>query len=324
MPLYRSFLGFSVAALSLGLFVAACSDDDTLSTSNDDDGGGGSTSNGPGSGGSGGDATSSGGSGAGDACLNEDAQTCTPPNPAHNALSLDVGVISATIVDQNGAPAADMIADVCGTNVCAVYGHTEADGSFSGDAGMTTILDPLLLFGDGRDFAKMGVLVDSVSEDFGTLNVIRLPPVSQGAAFCSGSDATSNGVTVSVPAGASINEIDTFIYADGERGFRAAVANAADVVNPDMPASIEVLVATAPIDALICPAAKVTFPNDNGWAEGTAVHVYLYGSRLVGGHFVPYGEWGQISMATVTAEGIVTDEGQEIGVLGTFGLDPQL
>jgi len=262
--------------------------------------------------------------GGGDACLNDAAQDCSPAEPAHPGAQLDVGTVTATVVDQNGDPAADMVADICGTNICAVYGHTDAAGLFDENAMATPIDDPLLLYGDGITFSKMGIIIDQLGADaLGTVSVIRLPPVAQGADFCAGAEATSNDVSISVPARASIH-IDKLLYTDpAQYGFRAAVVDAADMVHADLDPNLEVLVGTAPIDTLICPGATMTFPNPKGWADGTVVHVYLYGSKIFD-HEVPYGTWGQISTATVTPDGIVTDAGQEIGILGVFGLDPQL
>lgn len=322
MRLYTPLSAVFVAALVAGLGAGACSDDDSKTTgSTSSEGGSGATTSVGGSGAG----TSNGGSGATDACLNDHAQECSPPEPAHAGVAVDVAKVTATMVDQNGAPAADMIADLCGTNICKLFGHTDANGMFdeTSPGGDPVPLDPLLLYGDGVTFSKLGVVLDgSDTQALGTVSAIRLPPVAQGVDFCTGAEATSNGVTISVPEGASL-QVDKLVYGDDERGFRAAVVNAADMELPGMPAGIELLVGTAPIDTLICPGATMTFPNDPGWDEGTVVDVYLYGSMIFN-HTVPYGTWGKISTATVTAEGIVTDDGEEIGVLGVFGLAPQL
>jgi hypothetical protein len=320
MRLHESLSVLGAAALVVGLGIGGCGDDERppqVVT-------GGTGGNGAGGGGTGAD----GGSGGGppiDMCLMSHLQQCNPPEPAHAAVPIDVANVTAAMIDQNGLPAADMIADLCGTNICKLFGHTDAAGLFdeTSPGGDPVPLDALLLYGDGVTFSKMGVVLDgSASQALGTVSAIRLPPVAQGAAFCSGAEATSNGVTISVPEGASLH-VDKLVYDETMRGFRAAVVEAVDMTHPDLPDNIELVVGTAPIDTLICPGATMTFPNTLGWAEGTAVHVYLYGSMIFD-HTVPYGAWGQISTATVTADGIVTDDGEEIGVLGVFGLDPQL
>src|SRR5690606_30877780 len=150
MRLHRSLTGIFALALVVGLGSAACSDDDNKTSSTGSDGGGATT--GTNSGGSG--AATSTGVGGGDACLNDAAQDCSPAEPAHPGAQLDVGTVTATVVDQNGDPAADMVADICGTNICAVYGHTDAAGLFDENAMATPIDDPLLLYGDGITFSK--------------------------------------------------------------------------------------------------------------------------------------------------------------------------
>ena len=86
-----------------------------------------------------------------------------------------------------------------------------------------------------------------------------------------------------------------------------------------------VLVATAPINTVICPAAamEVELPAGIGWTEGTEVELFLHGTKTFQ-HYVPYGEWSKHGEGVVTANGtITTNAGSEIELLGLYAVRPK-
>ena len=304
-----------------------------------DDGTGGSGGSGTGTGTGTGTGAGMGGAGTGTATGMGGGMTCdacSPPDPAHEEILYTVGGnVTGNVLDQNGDPAADIVTDVCGTNLC-LFGSADATGTFTVPGNDSELEDVRLLYGNGKRFAKMGARLPNCDQtncdgpQVGTINTINLPDFSVGVDLTPGSDVSQGGTTLSVPA-ESCFKYDLILYEEGEFGFRSTVLDygASGLTLPAVDqanlGNEVVLVATAPINTVICPAApmEVELPASTAWTEGTEVELYLHGTKTFQ-HYVPYGEWSKHGEGVVTANGTVTtNAGSEIEFLGLYAIRPK-
>lgn len=288
------------------------------------DGGGGGTGGTGGAGGSGGtggtgatggDTTSSGGGGTGGAPM-----VCEGPGYGGNEQSVNVGTVTASIVDQDGMPAKQTTVQVCGTDICL----TET----TSDTGTVTVLAnqalkaPAFKYGDGFGYAKLAVPLVEGDATFMNIVTAKLPDVGTGDLFKAGASATSNGVTIDIAADGAA-EIDTLIYEDeSQQTFRAAeIPISADVPAVDPAMEFKELFGVAPLETVFCPPAMVHVPNTAQLPAGADVEFWIQGLDALQ-HWAPYGEWLKVSDGKVSADGkeIVTAEGQGLPVLSTFAV----
>ena len=309
-----------LTGLMFGLAAAvACSDEGGESGSSTGTGSG----TGTGTGTSSGTATGTGtGSGTGTGTGTGSGISCTPPSPPHEGTPYNVGLVTAHVLTLGGGPAADIPTDVCGTNIC-LTSFSDGNGNVSVDGNGQELSDVRLLYGNGREHAKMAArLPNGDSGDFGDIHTIELPGFGAGAAMSPGSDAVQGGVTLSIPADATLKH-DITVYTDAaEQVFRSVVLDPSQYTFPAVDGSLglEVLIATAPVDSTICPAATLTFPNDAGWAADAEVEVFIHGTKTFL-HYAPYGDWQLVSEAVVSSDGLTvsTKPGEGIEMLGLFG-----
>lgn len=217
--------------------------------------------------------------------------------------------------------AASIPAEVCGTNLCKQL-EVNAQGVFTHDyLEADNLSDARFLYGKGKDWVLMGADLPSLPDsDFGTISAVPMPPFSAGVAFADG-DITQNGVTLSL---APCTSVDFTIEWDvSQQVFRAVLFAPSDGTFPGIEGSLnfEVMVAMAPMPAEICPAAKLTIPNDAAWAANAEVEFMLYGTRTFQ-HWSEYGTWSVVSDGTVSADGntITTNDGEGIPDLGLYGV----
>ena len=306
------------ASVSLSVaLAAACGGDDgnNTSTSASTSGMGGSstttTGNGPTT--SAGGSTSSTGSGP----------ECPPTKPEHPGKSSNIDEIKGKITDRQGNPADDILTDVCGTNIC-LSGHSDKNGSFVVDGMNAELLDVALIYGNGHGYVKMATPITTTPKfDFGDINTVKLPAFSEGAAIKAGADATNNGVTVTIAAGANI-KFDKILYPEESMHvFRAVVfkPDEGNFVAIDKSLGLELLVGTAAINTDICPPAKLSVPNSEGWDADAAVEFHYHNYNTFN-HWAPYAGWTKIAEGKVSSDGktIVTNDGEGVPQLGLFGL----
>jgi len=285
-----------------------------------DTGSGGSTS----TGGSGGTTSATGGAGGTSSTGGSGGDTgpvCPGPGYGGGEKSVDVGVVSSKLVDQNGSPAVGVSIFVCGIDICTMPDVSGADGDGTVPANMT-LKAPAFKYGDGLDWAKFAQPVPAGNTDVGQVTAIKLPAIGTGDNFAVGASATSNGVTIDVPAGGTVT-VDELIYEDvTQQTFRVeAVPNLADIPAIDPAIGLEIVYGAAPMETEFCPAAKMHIPNTLGWAAGAKAELWIHGLE-VGQDWAPYAGWAKVSDATVSADGteVVTDDGGGIPLLSTFGL----
>ncbi len=304
-----SSLGVVALASAVTLGTAACGDSESTG------GSGGTASTGSDTGGS----TTSGMGGMSTSTGTGAGPSCETPDPAHIGNEFAPGTITALLLDQDGVAAADAKVQLCGTDLCIVDSSAGTDGSVSMAGGVDTTIDPAIKYGKGgAKFAKFAALVESANQDFGTINIIKMP--STGAALADGAN-TSAEVTVTLEAGTDIKtELD--LQGD-DLLFRAAVISLS--ANPTLvfPAiddtlNLEMLVAVSPQDTLLCPGADLSFPNTESWADGADVEIYIHGTRTFR-HYAPYGGWAKIAEATVNGNRVELKAGESVETLGVFG-----
>lgn len=223
--------------------------------------------------------------------------------------------MTATVVDQNGAPVANQPVYICGTDLCSPASATGADGKVT--ISTTQMMKkPALKFGDAVSYSEFALPLTMATTDLGTIGTVKLP--ASGVAFTPGADATSGMVKVSVPAGASVTVNELLFDTPDKQLFRAAElpldkagAIIADAEVDGAAANFEIVYGVAPAGTTICPPATITVPNSLGWAAGTAVEFFVM-TIDAGQEFAPYAGWAKASDGVVSPDGATiatTDSG---------------
>lgn len=268
-----------------------------------------------------------------------DETTC--PGGDYGVPIMDVpgGSVTASIVDETGAPVAGQPIYICGTNLCSPPGTTQSNGaaSINTSLGMTK---PAFKFGDAVEYAEISIPLTQATNDFTALGTGKLATGKlsdkPGAVLMPGTQATSGDVTVSLPADASVI-IDPLIYDTCDKQLLRTVniplANLGPVLDPVMiggaPAGFAAYYGLAPAMTTVCPAAKVTValphktatPNDFGWAPNAAVEFWIT-TVSSSGVYAPYAGWAKASDGTVSADGttVSTVDGGGFAVLENFAI----
>lgn len=255
-----------------------------------------------------------------------DSHRCEGPGYYAASPAVNVVHVSATVVDENGTPVPDMLAQACGVNVC-VNGVTNGSGVVVIDTNSQEV-KPAFKYGDGKTHAKFALLLggDSpVSVDLGQQRTVAFDPPASGAELSPGKVASSRGVDLLMAADSNPVKPDPFDFDTPDlRKFRAV-----EVSTQNAPAAIDrslgfgILFALTPSGTELCPPAKLTIPNTAGYPAGSAVEVYLHGID-VAEDWAPYGGWAKVSDGTVAADGITisTAEGGGLPALSVIGVRP--
>jgi hypothetical protein len=282
----------------------------------------------PSPGGAAGGATTSSGTGGGAATSSASSSaggggpaTCDGEVVHGSGAEITVETVEATVLDMDGAPVAGQLAQVCGLNLCKNV-TTGADGHVLVSLGQV-MKQPAFKFGDGVDYAKIGRPLSGPSTVFSQVFTPRLPPLDEGAELAAGQDATSAGVTLSIPEGGVI-DVDLSFLDDPLKGRFRAAAIPKEKMDPavvDQGPGLQMFFAFAPLETKLCPAAKVTAPNTAGFPAGAEVEIFVLGLD-VGEEWVPYGDWGKVSDGRVSDDGatIASSEGGGLPVLTAMGV----
>lgn len=230
------------------------------------------------------------------------------------------GTVSGKVVDQNGMAVAAQPIFICGLDICSPPGKTAADGTIAISTNLM-MKKAALKFGDALHYAELAIPLASTMESYGTVATAKLP--SPGAAITAGTDAVSGNVTVSVPAGATV-QFDELVYTSPDQQTLRIAEIPVGMAKPVIDASgfaFEELFGLAPAGTTICPAAKVTVPNSASWPAGTTVEFYVM-SVDVAQQYAPYAGWAKASDGAVSADGktIVTADGQGMDYLDVFAI----
>jgi hypothetical protein len=266
-------------------------------------------------GGTGGEGGSSGEGGNGPECEGPGYKSEVTPQVFNSA--------EATIIDVQGAPIPDLQIQVCSLDLCLV-GNTDASGHVVVAGAGQMMRKPAFKYGDGLDYVRLAALVPpEASVVYETpFTAARYPDLSDGQAITAGQPVTSNGITVTIPAGASI-EIDTLVFDTPEKQKLRAVEVPLDAAGPALDPAIplEQVFAIAPLDTLVCPAAAVSVPNTLGWPAGSDVEFFVHGLE-VREEWAPYGGWAKASDGKVSQDGTRIETAPDGGLplLGVFGV----
>jgi hypothetical protein len=276
------------AAFVLSAFLLACGSDPL------DDGATGNGGTG-GSGGTGGTPRCPDGPMGGDVC--DDG-----PGYAEEAMEIEIGSVSATVVDEQGAPIADLAVFVCGTKVCSLPERTDAGGNVT-LAFSAPIEKPAFKYGDGLEVGRFFPLLSEggAAIELGTIGTPRLP--APGACLEPGDVAESGNVRLTLAPDAAVELLPIDYPEPDDRTFRAAELPLA-LAPPGLDAgeSLEAIFALAPVGATVCPPAAIELPNTPGYAPGTEVDILIHGAD-VDEEWVPYGRWRTVATGRVDDAG---------------------
>jgi len=225
--------------------------------------------------------------------------------------ALHVGEITANVQTTDDEPAADVLVEVCGVNVCTRPEYTDTAGDVAVSVEQPT-QKPAVKFGDAYQFGELALLFDGDEggTDFGTLYVPRLP--ADGAPLLPGVAAESGGVVVTLPENGRL-ELDAFAPYDTDEGRAFRAAELPKKLWPkglDHGAKLELVFTLGPLNGRLCPSAAIELPNSARWDPGTKVELLLQGmdpgldpgAQL----FAPYAEWQPF------ANGVVDESGERL------------
>ncbi|MFO0762947.1 MAG: hypothetical protein U0359_41310 [Byssovorax sp.] len=307
----------SLALLGTFALLGACSSSSSSSTSTTS----GTTSGTGGSGTTTGATTSTGTAGATGSGGGGGSGECPAgPGYAGGEQKINITSIEATVVDLDGAPMPDTSAQVCGIDIC-ITGVTDKNGHVLLNVNKE-LLAPAFKFGDALLYAKLAIPVSDPVVTFPKLVTAKLP--ASGVKLEVGKDLTSGPVTLNVAAGGTIIVDDLTYDTDDKQLFRAAaipVDQEGPVLDVDPTLKLELLYGVSPIETIICPAAKVTVPNDANWPAGTDVEFVIHGVD-VSQEWAAYGKWQKVSDGKVSADGktVSTVDGGGLPVITAFGI----
>jgi len=238
-----------------------------------------------------------------------------------SGVQIDMDSVQATVLDTDGAPVPETLAQLCGLNVC-FNGETDVAGQVIINAGQV-MGQPAFKFGDGVVYAKLArPLADPISA-FPSVVTPKLPPLSEGVELRAGEDASSAGVTLSVPEDGTV-DLDLLLYDDPAKHVFRAAAVPKEMMDPavvDQDPALQMFYALAPIDTRLCPPAKVTAPNTAGFPAGAEVEIFILGLD-VGEEWAPYGGWSKVSDGRVSDDGatIASSDGGGLPILTVMGV----
>ena len=270
-----------------------------------DSGGGGDGSSG------GGDGSSEGGDGGSQCVANG---MCSGGNPSKQCVT----TIDGKVTDTSGMPVTSLTVFVCGTDLCTSPLMSDSMGAFHITAcefidkpAFKVISDPQWV-----PFAA-GLTGMGPSYTVNTVTIVPLPtqgmgapadcvamPGDAGAGCMAASDLASSNVTLSLAMGATL-KFDLEHTDSNSQMFRAASVDAAKLPLALSGTTVDMAFGLAPLNTVINPPAKLTVPNTLKWAANAAVDVFLDGTdTTVAMPPAPWGAWGPIGTAHVSADGM--------------------
>jgi hypothetical protein len=233
--------------------------------------------------------------------------------------------VTASLVDQTGAPVVGQPAYICGLDLCSPPKSFDAQGHVS----ITTALSmkrPAFKFGDALTYAEFGIPLVAADTTFGTLVTAKLP--TTGAVLTPGAVATSGGVSLSLAAGTVIG-LDTLTYDTADKQQLRIAAVPVSQAAPQLPSGSDftLLYGLSPAGTLLCPKAQVTVPlphatqtpNDFGWAPGAAVEFWVT-TVDVSQSPAPYAGWARLSDGVVSADGTSVSTTEGFAALQNFAV----
>lgn len=295
----------------------------------DDSGSGdGTTTQGAGNGSNGGEGTgNAGGTGGGGGTGNtglEGPENCAEGEDFTDAPdNWDSETVTANVIGIDGEPAAGVLTQICGINICIAIANTDAGGNVLLDNGEVTEMDtPAFKVGDGLDYAKLAHILPQGMLDHEYEDALAIGMTDTGMAFPIGGEVSGGGVSLLLEAD-GVAVVDPLLFPEPAQQTFRVMEVPGPLLDQVAEPSVALLAAfgLGPIDTKLCPPAEITVPNTPELDPGTAVDFILHGTE-VGEEFAPYGGWARVSGGTVSADGttIVSNAGEGIPVLGLIGV----
>ena len=238
---------------------------------------------------------------------------CMGTGAANADKKVATGTISVTVQDDKGKALPDSEIDVqlCGSDLC-LFGKS-TDGKYLITHGGKNLVDPALKVGSQSGITYLfwgGSLPSGPDYDYGVVTAVKLG--APGGKLEQGATVTSNGVSVTFAADARVEQ--ELVPPDDE--FAAVVFKPSAGKFPQLDATtqtFDLVVGMGPADVDVCPPAKLTFPNSEGWAPKTAVELWVNGVKTYD-NWAPYGTWAK------AADGVVSDDGKTVSTLDGKGI----
>lgn len=247
-------------------------------------------------------------------------RVCTPPTFHDDSPALPFERLTATVVDEEGNPVQNILAQACGTNVC-LQSKTNAEGRVT-ITEAAEISKLAFKYGDGLRYAQIVVqAAEGERHDLGTQTTLRLPEEDTNNRFEAGATVESSGARLTLDADATV-KLDRLSYPDAEQHVFVAREFERAVLPPSIEArEFDAVWVLGPLKTSFCPSAALSLPNTAKFPAGSVVELHLLVNDIEG-HFAPYAEWGKVGEATVTSDGarIETDPHSGLPELGIVGL----
>lgn len=287
------FLTIGVTALALGCASEPTNSDGEAGNSN----GGGAGSDGTGTAG------------------NKAARCPEGPAPKSATEPVLVEQVSGRLIDEEGQPTPDAHLQVCAKNVC--YDATLGSSAQFDETYGEEMDAPACKFGDGKGWGKLAIALDGGTSDVGTLTVVTLPPLAQGAKLGAGDAASSGGVTLTLSDDVRV-EIDELTYEDeGEWVFRAAPFS--EAVLAELGQDFALGFSLAPHETVICPSPALSVENTADLEAGATLELFVHGLD-VSEEWAPYAGWEKVGEGEVSQDGATLEFPDGVPVLTAIGI----
>lgn len=237
------------------------------------------------------------------------------PFPKSTTEAVQVEQVSGKLVDEEGEPTPDAHLQVCAKNVC--YDATLGSSAEFDESYREEMDAPACKFGDGKGWGKLAIALEGGASDVGTLTVVTLPALAQGAKLQAGATASSGGVTLTLADDARV-EIDELTYeAESEWAFRAAPFSEAVLAELDQDFALGF--SLVPHETVICPPPALSIENTAGLEAGAALELFVHGLD-VSEEWAPYARWEKVGDGEVSEDGATLEFPDGVPVLTAIGI----
>jgi hypothetical protein len=230
-----------------------------------------------------------------------------------------VKTLDTQLLDEAGAPIANVSPSVCGKNLC-LFGKSNAQGQVHIPVCYWLDSPAFKLLG-GHNYVSFAAPLASEVISLPATTLTRLPAV--GAPFPSpgqAADVTSGPVTLTITSATKV----TFDSLQGDDMQLRAAPLAAAPPGVDGALGLELFFGLAPIETVFDPPVGLTVPNVKGWAASSAVELFILGLSPSAA-YAPYAGWKSVGSGHVSDDGqrITTDVGVGIPQLSVVGIRRQ-
>lgn len=148
-------------------------------------------------------------------------------------------------------------------------------------------------------------------------SVVKLS--DSGAQFVGGATLTAGSASLQLEPLGIAGFLIEFATPD-EQTFRAGEIPVSEFAKFAIGQTFVAMWGLGPIETALCPPAKLTVPNTNDIAAGTALDVYYQELGIIESYGT-YGTWNKIGEAVVSADKatIATTDGHHLPILGLIG-----